>query len=69
MEDSESVEVADEVLPREVWKDERGGRAVASEVVDEDKGDVEEGEDICVADAEEVAFNGLDEEAAGSGEF
>lgn len=69
MEDSESVEVADEVLPWEVWKDEGGSRRVAAEVVDEDKGDVEEGEDVCVSDAEEVNFGGLDEEAAGSGEF
>ncbi|OBT60009.1 hypothetical protein VE03_10639 [Pseudogymnoascus sp. 23342-1-I1] len=41
---------------------------MAREVADEDEGDVEEGEGVCVADAEEMDFGGLDEEAESGAE-
>jgi hypothetical protein len=63
--DSDGVEGIDEVVPGKVREYEGGSEGVIGKMADEDQGDVEEGENVHVAYAEEVDFGGLDEEAKG----
>lgn len=63
-----AVKGVHKVAPGKGWEEESSSGRVSSDVADEDEGDVQEGEGVFVAYAEEVDFGGLDEQAESGGE-